>query len=49
MIFDIILAVILDLSDASGNVKRLADNLQSYANVYLDGRETYWLIKVESK
>ncbi|XP_033627961.1 uncharacterized protein CXorf65 homolog [Asterias rubens] len=39
--------VILDLSDASGNVKRLADNLQSYANVYLDGRETYWLIKVE--
>ncbi|XP_063967764.1 uncharacterized protein CXorf65 homolog isoform X2 [Lytechinus pictus] len=39
----------LDLSDGSGNVKNLhsADNLQSYANSFLEGRETYWLIKVE--
>ncbi|XP_072163591.1 uncharacterized protein CXorf65 homolog [Diadema setosum] len=41
--------VTLDLSDGAGNVKNLhsADNQQSYANSFLQGRETYWLIKVE--
>ncbi|XP_022095854.1 uncharacterized protein CXorf65 homolog [Acanthaster planci] len=37
----------LDLSDALGSIKRLPDNLHSYANTLLDGRETYWVIKVE--
>ncbi|XP_070572233.1 uncharacterized protein CXorf65 homolog [Ptychodera flava] len=39
--------VMLDLTDAEGNVKHLNENLQSYATNYLQGRTTYWLIKVE--
>ncbi|XP_072042931.1 uncharacterized protein CXorf65-like [Amphiura filiformis] len=37
----------LDLTDAVGNMKHLPDHLNSYANMYLEGRTKYWLVKVE--
>ncbi|XP_002736063.1 uncharacterized protein CXorf65 homolog [Saccoglossus kowalevskii] len=39
--------VTLDLLDENGHVKNLPENLQSYASDFLEGRGTYWLIKVE--
>ncbi|XP_077996078.1 uncharacterized protein LOC144449420 [Glandiceps talaboti] len=39
--------ITLDLSDAEGNVKYLSENLHAYANNYLEGRGTYWLIRVD--
>jgi len=39
--------VILDLTDSIGNIKHLPDHLTAYANIFLEGRATYWLIKVE--
>lgn len=39
--------VMLDLTDSVGNIKHLSDHLSAYANIFLEGRGTYWLIKVE--
>ncbi|XP_071849780.1 uncharacterized protein CXorf65-like [Apostichopus japonicus] len=39
--------VTIDLSDSAGNIKNLNNNLKAYANAYLEGRESYWLIKIE--
>ena len=44
-----ILSVIIDLVDLEGQVKNLSGRSKEYANEVVNGRETYILIRVESK
>ena len=43
------LSVILDLVDLEGQVKNLPASTEEYASEYVTGRETYILIRVDSK
>ena len=42
-------SVILDLVDLEGQVKNLPSSTEEYASEYVTGRETYILIRVDSK
>ena len=42
-------SVIIDLCDEKGNMKKLFENPESYANEFLSERDSFILIKVESK
>jgi hypothetical protein len=44
-----LLTVIIDLVDLEGQVKNLSGRSKEYANEVVNGRETYILIRVESK
>ena len=39
----------MDLCDEKGSMKKLFENPDSYANEYLSARDSFVLIKVESK
>ena len=39
----------VELSDESGNLKNLSEHGSEYASVYLKERESFVLIRVESK
>ena len=39
----------IDLSDEKGNMKKLFENIDLYANDFLPERDSFILIKVESK
>lgn len=39
----------IDLIDMQGQLKNLPDKTGDYANMLLDSRQTYVLIKIESK